>query len=246
MDAREFTSLKFNWLDALAADQRIKPGAFKVGYCIMQHVNADTQIAFLSDEIIREKANLSIPQIKRHRRALQDAGWLTWNQRRSGNAYTPLYDMIDRLRDLLMTRKEERKLRQAERRLAHGTRSEGSSPAIPQIPTRRSPMSPQGRSPVIPLDSSPTSHIHSKDNTLGITHSKTGSPAEANLVGDVQSRGNDDEFYKILGQGNMEAGRKIVSLSSPLRIQFLRDELNRGRLDPSAVTAAIRAVKLRN
>ena len=49
---KTFTADKLNWLDCVANDRDLKPAAFKVAYAIMQHVNAETLIAWLSDETL--------------------------------------------------------------------------------------------------------------------------------------------------------------------------------------------------
>jgi hypothetical protein len=77
---RTFTGQKLDWLTVVSADRTLKPAAFEVAFCIVQHVNAKTLIAILSDDVIIEKTGISRAEVERHRKSLRAAGWLTWRR----------------------------------------------------------------------------------------------------------------------------------------------------------------------
>ena len=109
---KTFTAEKFNWLDCVMNDRDLKPAAFKVAYAIMQHVNSETLIAWLSDETLVDVTGMSRPQVQRHRESLKAAGWLTWQRVQKGNHYTPLFDRINEgLQDILAKRAKRRAMR---------------------------------------------------------------------------------------------------------------------------------------
>lgn len=179
---RSFASDKFDWLDGVAIDPRLpQAGTFKVAYCIIQHVNSGTGVAILSDAVIHEKTNVSIPQVKRHRAALRDAGWLDWKTRKGANHYRLRSGPLGRATDLAILRREARKDLQKARRnklreVSPATLGNGSkvSPAIPAKSSKVSPASLPEVSPVTLREVSPATYIHLCDYTAGITPSGEG------------------------------------------------------------------------
>jgi Helix-turn-helix domain len=161
---KTFTADKLNWLDCVANDRDLKPAAFKVAYAIMQHVNAETLIAWLSDETLVDITGISRPQVQRHRESLKEAGWLTWERTQIANHYTPLFDRVKAGLDDILARREKRKELRKTRRTTQ-VNSPGASPATqPDASLATQP------------DASPAMHIHLRDNTYEITPSKDSNP----------------------------------------------------------------------
>jgi hypothetical protein len=248
--AKEFTSLKFDWLDAVAVDPRVRAAAFKVAYCIMQHVNAQTMVAILSDEVIHDKTDISLPEVKRHRAALRDAGWLSWTRSKTANRYTPLYDKLGAAQDLLLLKKEARDERRVQRR-ERGTptlpdrspailpKPEDSSPAIPENIEDGSPAILPDRSPAILRDRSPATNIHLTSYTLEVTPSKEGLPIERFIEAVPESQEAKVRLIELLGEGDAERGLGIAVAIGDHRFDFLRRELMHGELSISTIQAAI-------
>jgi hypothetical protein len=118
---RTFAGEKFDWLTALNADPLMDARAFKVGFCIMQHVNQHSGKAFLSDETIADKTNVPIRSVQRARAALRDRGWLAWRRTRTANVYWSVADNMNAVTDhqtmLKDARDEKRKRRREAPRL---------------------------------------------------------------------------------------------------------------------------------
>ena len=199
-DAKAFTSRKFDWCDGVAIDPRLTRAAiFKVAYCIAQHVNEKTGTAILSDEVIREKTNISIPMVKRHRVALRDAGWLKWQTKKGANFYTLDYGPLDRTADLATMRREARKELQEVRKkrrleVSPVTLPEDCevSPVIPDKSDEVSPVSYLEVSPVTLPEVSPVSHIHISSYTFTDTHSQEGLSKKEEVV--VEVEGSEQEI----------------------------------------------------
>jgi hypothetical protein len=154
---KTFTADKFNWLDCVVNDRDLKPAAFKVAYAIMQHVNAETLIAWLSDETLVDITGISRPQVQRHRESLKDAGWLTWERTQDANHYTPLFDRVKAgLDDILAKRAKRKELRKTRR-------------TTPVNSPDASPVRQPDASPVRQPDASPVRHIHLRHNTYDLT-----------------------------------------------------------------------------
>jgi hypothetical protein len=73
---RSFTGDKLDWMTALSADPRLDARAFEVGFCIAQHVNAQSGRAILSDDTISDKTGIPKRWVLRARQSLRDAGWI--------------------------------------------------------------------------------------------------------------------------------------------------------------------------
>lgn len=107
--AKRFAGEKFNWLDCVARDKRLKPAAFKVAYVIMQHVKASSGVAWVSDETLSDICGISAPMVFRHRESLREAGWLKWERTQNANHYTPLYHQVNAGLDAMIVQRERRK-----------------------------------------------------------------------------------------------------------------------------------------
>ena len=114
------TSRKLDWLDALAVDSAVRPYAFKIGYCIMQHVNARTGKAMVSDETIADKTSLSRRHVRNARELLRSRGWITWTRTRTANIYRPLERLVNSATDLLTMRRDARQERRQQNALRNG------------------------------------------------------------------------------------------------------------------------------
>ena len=114
------TSRKLDWLNALLVDPFLKSYAFKVGFCIMQHVNAQTWKAMVSDETIADKTSLSRRHVRNGRELMRDRGWIKWRRTRTANIYTPLDTNLNSLTDLLTTRRDARDDRRKKTALRNG------------------------------------------------------------------------------------------------------------------------------
>jgi hypothetical protein len=120
---RRIASLKFDWQKCVNFDRRIdNPLAFKVGCCILAHINEHTKRWRLSDPTIQFKIG------GRARVQLRDAGYLRWTRTRDANIYEVRFDQIERLLDLMTQANEERKLK--------NTRSRSDSRVRSQNPDR--------------------------------------------------------------------------------------------------------------
>lgn len=130
---RSWTSQKLEWLDCVSVDSRIKPGTFEVAYCIIQHANAVTGAAILSDRTISDKTGISSAEVYRHRQALKKLGWIAWTRWRGGLKVTFLFGHVNSMLDLLIHRRELRKVERLDGPLK---RKNKSSPAMDLRATR--------------------------------------------------------------------------------------------------------------
>jgi hypothetical protein len=132
----EWTSMKLDMLTCLNFDRRVPPRAFKVAFCILQHVNAETRTARLTDETIAEVTAGSERHVVTARKLLRDLGWFTWERTRDANVYRPNFDQVNRLLDALAVRRDlrhERQRKRRERRLRDPTNlSDHKHPQHPQ------------------------------------------------------------------------------------------------------------------
>lgn len=127
--SRKFTSEKLNWLDCVVRDHRLKPGAFKVAFVIMQHVGSGTGIAYPSDETIAAISGISRPQVQRHRESLRNAGWLSWERTQNSNRYTPLFHKVNAALDEMAIQQDRRReLRELRIRMKALKAAEGRVP----------------------------------------------------------------------------------------------------------------------
>lgn len=184
---KSFTSHKLNWLDCVANDRRLKHAAFKVAYAIMQHVNSETLVAWLSDDTLVDVTGISRAQVQRHRESLKEAGWLAWERTGNANHYTPFFDQMPAgLDDILAKRAKRKELRETRRRGVGG--APDASPAM-QLDA----------SPVRQQDASPARHIHLESNTYDSTPNtipdlRSGDPSAEEADA---SRAVDDRYRKV-------------------------------------------------
>lgn len=106
-DVKSFTSRKLDWLFHMSADHSVPLLSFKIGFVIAQHVNAQTGIAYLSDDVIREYVDADERTIRRGRKVLRDV-WVSWTRTGTANAYKLLYGRIAALADEIARRRSER------------------------------------------------------------------------------------------------------------------------------------------
>jgi hypothetical protein len=193
---KTFTAAKLNWLDCVLNDRNLKPAAFKVAYAIMQHVNSETLVAWLSDETLVDVTGISRAQVQRHRESLKEAGWITWERKQIANHYTPLFDRVEAaLDDILVKRTNRKELRETRRRGVGG--APDASPA-------RQP----DASPAMQSDASPAMHIHLRSNTYDLTpssnnpeRSASGSSAIANpSAGYKQTKTEADREFELINK----------------------------------------------
>jgi hypothetical protein len=157
----KFTSLKFNWLDCILNDDRLKPAAFKVAYAILQTVNSVTLVGWLSDETLVDVTGISRAEVQRHRKSLKACGWLTWKRTKTANLYQPLFDQLpDGLEFMLEKRARRKELREA-RSAARNASLRLETPVT------------QEASPARHQEASPARHIHLRSNTFGLTPTNT-------------------------------------------------------------------------
>jgi hypothetical protein len=193
---KTFTADKLNWLDCVANDRSLKHAAFKVAYAIMQHVNSETLIAWLSDETLVDVTGISRAMVQRHRESLKEAGWLTWKRTPDANLYTPIFDRVMAGLEDILAKRAKRKERRKTRRRVVG-RTPDASPA----------MQPDA-SPVRQPDASPVRHIHLRSNTYDLTpsyinpeRSASGSSGiEKPVPGYKQSKAKADSEFDRLKQ----------------------------------------------
>ena len=113
-ERRTFTSEKLDWLVALSGDPRLDARSVEVGFCIVQHVNAKSGLAILSDDTIRDKTGIPKRWVQRARKKLREADWINWRRTRSANVYWTLPTRVNIVTDYLLILREQRKERQAQ------------------------------------------------------------------------------------------------------------------------------------
>lgn len=151
---RTATSRKLDWLDALAVDPAVKSFAFKIGFCIMQHVNARTGKAMVSDETIADKTSLSRRHVRNGRKLLQARGWIEWRRTRTANIYKPLDTNVNSATDLLTLRRDGREQRRKKTALRNG------QPSATLSQRDRQPSATLDRQPSAQQEWQPSADIH--------------------------------------------------------------------------------------
>lgn len=111
---KSWTSEKLEWLRCVSVDSQVKPGMFETAFAIIQHVNARTRVAIISDRTISDATNISTAEVFRHRVGLRKLGWITWARRRRGLRIRPLFDRINTMLDELDHRRQLRKVERIE------------------------------------------------------------------------------------------------------------------------------------
>jgi hypothetical protein len=110
-----FTGTKLDWLNCLAADQRISDNAFRVAFVIAQHLNWRTGQTMLSDETIADEASGSIRAVVRSRTLLRQLSWLIWRRTQIANVYSLDFRNMNAMRDAMLVAREARQERRKHR-----------------------------------------------------------------------------------------------------------------------------------
>ncbi|MCK1470352.1 hypothetical protein [Bradyrhizobium sp. CW10] len=111
---KQWTGKKLDWLNCVAVDGKLKHGMFKTAFTIIQHANAKTGIAILSDRVISDKTNISVAEVYRHRVALKKLGWIRWRRSRTALQIEPLFERVDRMSEELESRRQQREVARIE------------------------------------------------------------------------------------------------------------------------------------
>lgn len=175
--SKSFTGDKLDWMTALSADPRLDARAFEVGFCIAQHINAQSGITILSDDTICDETNIPKRWVLRARQSLKHIGWIDWRRTKTANIYWTLGSQIEAVNDHQKILKEKRierqskarKARQETPRVAHLKYQE-----TPQVELLESP-------PVAEQEMPPVANIHLRSYTIGLTPKERGLPAEQRL-----------------------------------------------------------------
>jgi hypothetical protein len=143
-DQRTFTSWKLSLLTALLSDRKISDGHFRIAARVLEAVNAETGVAYITDRAIAD----DVPRTDKSkctaaRKQLQLAGWWTYAPGRSGRA-TEYRFKDERVNQILDQRLADREQRQAEReeraksdRRKHDIREGSFMPRKPPSPRTR-------------------------------------------------------------------------------------------------------------
>ena len=100
-EQKQFSSWKFDLINGLMLDARIKGNAFKVGVGIIQHINNRSLTAWPSMDVLAAELNISRTTVKGGIAKLEECGWLTIEKKRgnTSNTYTMDASQIDDLKD---------------------------------------------------------------------------------------------------------------------------------------------------
>lgn len=245
-DLASFASEKFNWMDCLIRDHSLHPSAFKTAYVILQHTNAESGKAWVSDETIAEITGQTRATVQRHREALKIAGWLTWQRTSTASLYEPRFDKVNAGLDAIAIEREQRKERRIFRRKMTSVRpiisSSDASPVMQHETTDASPTLQHDASPVMQHDASPMRHIHLRDNTYGGTPSKR--LTEERPIEAIQHpQLAEVRLIEELGEGDSDRGASVAAVIGDRRFEYLLKELMNGTLYPSAVRSAARGIR---
>lgn len=84
-----FATWKFRALEAMAADRRLKPSDFKIGFVLMSRLSQETMRTFPSQAYLGRKTNMSERSVRACLNRLRAAGWLKWDRgnRQKANEY---------------------------------------------------------------------------------------------------------------------------------------------------------------
>lgn len=120
-ERRSFASWKFDVEKAMMLDERLNATAFRIGVYILSLVNADTMVAFVTDETI----SLLVPgcrsrtTIYKARKLLKETGWMNIQEGRSGRAtvYRILDKNVNSVLDVVADKRDWRDTERQKRRL---------------------------------------------------------------------------------------------------------------------------------
>jgi DNA-binding MarR family transcriptional regulator len=86
---------KLDWYDAVAADKRVDPAAFKVAYCMRRNLLRRTFAARVGDKAL--STGISVAEVKRALKKLERRGWISeWIE---PNTYSFMGDYLAEQRD---------------------------------------------------------------------------------------------------------------------------------------------------
>jgi hypothetical protein len=161
-EQRSFTSAKLDWLTALSADPRLDARAFEVGFCIVQHMNANSERSIVSDDAISDKTGIPKRWVLRARQSLKEAGWIDWQRTGMANVYSILRGRIDAVTERQLVLKEMRTNKRKARKSMR-----------PWCPKEVPPVAQQEVPPVTLQETPPVANIHLRNHTFSTTPSKT-------------------------------------------------------------------------
>lgn len=248
---KSFTGDKLDWMTALSADPRLDSRAFEVGFCIAQHVNQRTGLAILSDETIADKTGIPKRWVARARASLKASHWIDWKRTKTANVYWTKGDPLNAITDhqtMLKDARDERRKRLKKAKQELPPVAHLKSQELPPVAHADLP-------PMAERELPPMADIHLRDNTVDITPSKDKPTKEGSVVmegRETEGDGKRDQPFPAiqheplaemrlideLGDGDTERGLAIASSIGAARFEYLRRELIRGTLLPSAVEAA--------
>jgi hypothetical protein len=113
---KTWTARKLDWLQSVALDPTINPRAFLVAFCLAQHVNAETGLGIVSDELIGHETTSSRQEVIRARLRLREVGWIEWTRTGSASIYRPLFDRCEEMAKRRAMLREGRAVARAARR----------------------------------------------------------------------------------------------------------------------------------
>ncbi len=150
MTATTFTGRRLDLLKAVRLDRTVTDFAYRVMSVIVDHLNEKTERTFLSDDRIAFETGSGWPRsVRRARRNLRDAKWLSWTRTRSANIYSVNFVKVAAV--LAVIERERNARRQKTSKTAE---------KMAQIGQQRPRTFRAG------LDRTPVSAIHLRGNTL--------------------------------------------------------------------------------
>lgn len=232
---RSFTGNKLDWMGAVMSDPRLDARAFEIAFCIAQHVNQQTGIAFLSDEVIADKTGIPGRWISRARRALRETGWIGWKRTGRANVYWTLGDNLNAIVDhqiMLKDQRDQRRERVKAVRHVSPPVAHLKCPDVPSVAELEPP-------PMASREPPPVANIHLSSYTFDITPSKNLPSVEGPLPKIDHPQLAETYLIKELGEGDTERGLDIARAIGDRRFNFLLNELRTGLLYPSSIRASV-------
>ncbi|KRA42114.1 hypothetical protein [Devosia sp. Root635] len=113
-----FSSRKFDVIDALLIDPRLKPAEKNVGIAVLQFMSGKTGRIFPSLQAIADNTRLSPRYVQTCLTRLRETNWLQWERgnRQLANEYKFDLTNLDAMLDYKQSMEDGRKERRAERR----------------------------------------------------------------------------------------------------------------------------------
>jgi hypothetical protein len=110
-EVQSFTGWKLDILDAMASDPRVRAGTFRIAFRVMQAVNAETRVGFISDLTLCDDVPKTDRFKCRHARTeLEGLGWWEVERGHGGRASRYIFSPanINIILDKCILEKEER------------------------------------------------------------------------------------------------------------------------------------------